>query len=239
MRKQILTVEKDLKKGRIVERLNRFILRVEFDSGFEKIYLANPGALSTVIAPGREVLCEPANGQNRKTKYNAFAIETDDIYVTVKSTFANRIFSRILKKKLLKRFRKYSSISREPPFPTEGRADFLLENENDGSRGYAEIKSCTHVEKGIAKFPDRPTKRGRRHLKTLTKLRKESFDNHLVFVVQRSDAKKFQPFREVDPKFADLLSQAKENKVKIYAFTTRFEPPDLYLDKEDLPIDLI
>lgn len=239
MKRKIATIEKDLKPGKVKERENRFIITVEFDSKLEKVYLANPGALSTVLSSGRKVLCEKVNGKNRKTNYNAFAIKAEDTYVTVKSTFANSIFSKILKKKLLKEFRKYLIVSQEPSLPHKGRADFLLKEENNERESYVEVKSCTHVENGIAKFPDRPTKRGRRHLKTLAKLEEKNYDNHIVFVVQRDDAEKFQPFREVDPEFANLLSEAKERGVNIYAFSTKFEPPDLYLGKENIPINFV
>ncbi len=238
MKEKILKISDHLKEGRIIERENRFILKVEFEDSEEKVYLANPGALSTVLAPKRTVLCKKAEGENRKTQYNAFAIKVDDFYVTVKSVFANLIFSKILEKEMIEKFQKYSLISREPSLPDEGRADFLLKNPKNEKRGFVEVKSCTHVENGVAKFPDRPTKRGRRHLRSLTKLEGKNWDNHIVFAVQRKDAEEFQPFKEVDPKFAKLLAKAKQKKVDIHAFSTEFVPPDLYLADEDLPINL-
>lgn len=239
MGERILTVSNSLEKGEIIERPNRFTLIVKLGGSSEKVYLANPGALSTVIGEGKEVLCQPAHGENRKTNYDAFAIKTDNIYVTVKSIFANRIFSKILEKNLLENFKEYSIISKEPELPDEGRSDFLVKNEKQNVKGFIEVKSCTHVEKGIAKFPDRPTKRGRRHLRSLTKLIGEGWDNHIVFVVQRGDALKFQPFRKVDPEFSDLLSKAEKKGVGIYALSTEFKPPNLYLKNESLTIDFV
>ncbi len=238
MKEKILKIPDPLKKGRIIERENRFILKVEFEDSEEKVYLANPGALSTVLAPKRTVLCRKAEGENRKTRYDAFAIQVDDIFVTVKSVFANLVFSKILEKEMIEKFQKYSLISHEPPLPDEGRADFLLKNPKNEKRGFVEVKSCTHVENGVAKFPDRPTKRGRRHLKSLAKLEGKNWDNHIVFAVQRKDAEEFQPFKEVDPKFAKLLAKAKNNGVDIHVFSTEFEPPNLYLANENLSIDL-
>ncbi len=234
----ILSHEGELKEGKILDRPNRFILRVKFDSSSEEVYLANPGALSTVIDSGKNVLCEFAPGEDRKTDYSAFAIEVGGIYVTVKSAFANTVFGKILEKEILPEFREYNVISREPSLPGRGRADFLLENEVDGTRSYVEVKSCTHVEEGTAKFPDRPTERGRRHVEDLTELQREGLDNYVVFVVQREDAERLKPFREVDPEFADLLNEANERGVNIRAISTRFEPPDLYLENENLPIEI-
>ncbi len=239
MEKRILKILDPLKKGEIIDRPNRFILKVEFEDGKKKVYLANPGALTTVLSPGRIVLCKKVAKEDRKTGYDAFAIKVDDIYVTVKSVFANSVFSKILKKGLIERFEKYSLISQEPTLPDQGRADFLLGEISSGKRGFVEVKSCTHVENGIAKFPDSPTKRGRRHLRSLIGLESEGLDNHVVFVVQREDSETFQPFRKVDPKFADLLTEAKRKGVNLHAFSTKFIPPNLYLADDDLTINLV
>lgn len=239
MRELIFTHEGSLEKGKIVERINRFTLTVEFDSGLEKVYLGNPGALSTVIAPESVILCEPVSGENRKTDYNAFAIKVDDFYVTVHSTFANSIFFEVFEKGFLSDFRPYDLVSREPALPDHGRADFLLENEETGGQAYVEIKSCTHVEGGVAKFPDRPTERGKRHLRSLGDLVEKDYESYVFFVVQRPDAEEFQPFREVDPEFADLLGMAEESGVNIRAISTEFDPPNLYLKNDNLPVSLI
>lgn len=239
MRKLIFSVRRDFEEGEIVERPNRFILIVRLGSSTERVYLANPGALSTVISVGRKVLCEPASGADRKTDYNAFAILVEDIYVTVGSTFANTIFSEALKREILEDFREWAVISQEPSFPNHGRADFLLEKDGGEGEAYVEVKSCTHVENGIAKFPDRPTKRGRRHIESLMKLSEGGIESHIVFVVQRPDAEEFQPFESVDPEFSNLLRKAEKVGVNIHALSNEFEPPEVFLKEGKLPVNLL
>lgn len=238
MKKLILTFDGKLKEGNVVSRPNRFTLIVDFGDSTERVYLANPGALTTVLSPGNKIFCKPVKSKNRKTNLDAIAIKTGNIYVTVNSNFANSIFSNILKKGLMEEFEKYSMLAREPPLPDRGRADFLLENEI-GNKTYIEVKSCTHVENEAAKFPDRLTGRGRRHLRSLTGLKENSFESYVIFVVQRPDAKKFQAYREVDPEFADLLKESEERGVKIRALSTEFRPPNLFLKDKDLPVELI
>lgn len=92
MRRPIFVHESDLVEGKILGRPNRFILLVDFGFSTERVYLANPGVLSTVVDTGRRVLCEPVGDRNRKTDYNAFAIDLGEHYVTVNSVFANTIF---------------------------------------------------------------------------------------------------------------------------------------------------
>lgn len=225
-----------LKEGKIVERPNRFTLLAQMNSNLAKVYLANTGALSTVVSQGNEILCEPAEGKNRKTDFDAFAIRADGIYVTVNSNFANTIFHKTLEKSYLSEFEDYHMISREPPLPDHGRADFLLEKK--GEKAYVEVKSCTHVEESVAKFPDRPTERGRRHLRSLKSLAKKDVESHIVFVVQRPDSESFEPFKDVDSEFAKILKDAKDAGVKVHAISTEFVPPNVFLKNESLPINL-
>ncbi len=233
MEKLLLEKETNLKTGTVIERINRFTLKVNIDNSIEKVYLANPGALSTVLSKDNKVLCESVDNPDRKTEYNAFAIKTEDVYVVVHSTFANKIFPRILEMGILDIFENYNLIKKEPQFPDHGRADFLLENNEE--RLYVEIKSCTHVEQGIAKFPDRPTKRGRRHLKSLMRLEGKN-KGFVLFVIQREDATEFRPFKKIDPDFYKLLKKAQNSGVDMKAITISLEPPKIFLKNENLQI---
>jgi sugar fermentation stimulation protein A len=153
--------------------------------------------------------------------------------VTINSALANTIFSVAIEKGLLKGFEGCTIVSRERRIE-RGRIDFLLLNRK-GGEVYVEVKSCTHVEKGVAKFPDRPTERGKRHLAILSELVNEGKKCYIVFVVQRPDAKRFEPFGKVDPEFTDSLKKAIKKGVGAVAVATEFRPPNLYLRKS-LPI---
>ena len=71
-----------------------------------------------------------------------------------------------------------------------------------------EVKSVTLVEKGIAKFPDAITIRGRKHVEHLGKMAEEGILTMVLFVIQRHDAKLFQPQWDRDPKFGFALYNA-------------------------------
>ena len=78
-----------------------------------------------------------------------------------------------------------------------------------------EVKSVTLVEKGIAKFPDAVTERGRRHVNHLAELAAEGLDVMVLFVVQRPDAECFQPQWERDPQFCSTLFEAWKQGLQI------------------------
>ncbi len=82
-----------------------------------------------------------------------------------------------------------------------------------------EVKGCTLVEKGQARFPDAPTLRGKRHLEELIKAKKEGMESAVLFLIPREDAKVFSPNWEMDPDFSLALAQAQQAKVEIIAYS--------------------
>lgn len=234
MRGEIYRFESPLHRGVIRDRPNRFLLNVEFPEGREHVYLSNPGRLSTVYQPGLEVLCMPANSATRQTDFTAIAIETNGIYVLVHTPLANDLFEGALNAGVLPAFPATPTMTREPALPDHGRTDFHLTTHPHGA--YVEVKACTHAEQGIGKFPDSPTKRGRRHLKSLLGLTEDGTSSHVVFVAMRPDIKRIQPFRSIDPDFATLLETAADKGVGIHGFSTEFTPPTVSVHDPSIPI---
>ena len=91
-----------------------------------------------------------------------------------------------------------------------------------------EVKSVTLVEKGIAKFPDAVTERGRRHIQHLARLAVEGLNVMALFVVQRPDAEYFQPQWERDPKFSDALCKASQLGLQIRVIKIKMTKDALY-----------
>jgi sugar fermentation stimulation protein A len=233
----LLTLDDDLLTGTIVDRPNRFVVRVRFEDAPERVFLGDPGALEGTVESGNEILCSPVDDPDRATDYDGIAVYVDDVYVSVRPTFANDLFERALARDAIPAFTGYTCQKREPALPDHGRTDFRLETP-DGDTAYVEIKSCTHVDDSVAKFPDRQTERGRRHLRSLEALCEDGRETHIVFVVQRPDVDRFRPYRDVDPEFAELLARVRETGVGVHAITTSFDPPHYALRNDDLPVDL-
>ncbi len=223
----------DLVEGHILERPNRFVLTVDLDNaGPTEVYLSNTGG-HNLVESGRQVLVRPVSDSNRRTAYDAVFIEVDGVWVTADASFANNAFEKALSGGYLEDFDGYTIRRAEPPLPDGGRADFELLSDDERTE-LVEVKSCSLVEGDVAKFPDRPTKRGRRHLETLAAI--EDRPTHVVFVVQRSDADRFSVNRAVDPAFAAALVSAREAGVSIHAMQLHIDPPDVFLQSDDLPL---
>jgi sugar fermentation stimulation protein A len=82
---------------------------------------------------------------------------------------------------------------------------------------WVEVKSVTLVDDGVARFPDAPTARGRRHLQELTELTAAGERALVLFVAQREDARVVLPNRTIDPSFAAALARAKRAGVMLRA----------------------
>lgn len=237
MANELLTVDGDLRAGKIRERQNRFILTVEFDSGVrEQVYISNTGSWN-VTKPGRKIIVRPVDATDRKTAFDAVFVEADGVWVSVNATFANTAFQAAVDQRLVPPFEEYSIVKTEPSLPSGGRSDFELETPEAG-QALVEVKSCTLVEGNVATFPDRPTERGRRHLRELIELQEGGTETHLVFVIQRPDGEWFRPNASVDPELATLVSEAIETGVGIHAIQLSIDPPDVSLGSADVPIEV-
>jgi sugar fermentation stimulation protein A len=95
-----------------------------------------------------------------------------------------------------------------------------------------EVKSVTLVKDKIARFPDAPTLRGRRHVEELRRIVQETPDAAAVlFIVQRPDADAVEPHWGTDPDFGHALAAAAQAGVQLLAYTCRLTPAAAHLDR--------
>lgn len=260
---ELLRTDTDLVAGRLLERQNRFVLDVDFeaggdwppgvgptgdteegdapirpgDGGVAEVYLPETGRLTTVLVDDATVVCEPVADPDRRTAFTALAVHNGDVYVTVEAVRANAMLAAAVERDLVPALEGWSLVRREPALPEGGRADLLLASEGD--ERYVEVKALTHAENGVGKFPDAPTKRGRRHLRDLTALAEDGTPASVVFVTMRPDVEVVRPFREIDPDFADALAEAADAGVGVHAVGSRFAPPAWELLDPSLPVELV
>ena len=123
--------------------------------------------------------------------------------------------------------------------------DFLLEKapgqeppEPEGpAKCYLETKSVTLVEDGIGLFPDSPTSRGVKHLRSLEKALGEGYRAAVIFVIQREDVQGFTTNDAADPDFAVAFRQALAAGVEAFAYRCRVTHRQIELAGE-VPIKL-
>jgi sugar fermentation stimulation protein A len=223
----------NLIRGKFIERPNRFLVVFEIDNEPGKTlnaHLKDPGRLKELLCPGvslllRKVLPNP----KRKTQYDVIAVFNQDIWVLINSGFHSDIAADLIESHLIKEFSNYNIQRREYTYGNS-RIDFLLTNPQN-EKMLLEVKGCTLVEDGIAKFPDAPTIRGKKHLEELTHSIGDGFESAILFLVIRDDAIEFTPNTVMDPDFSVAFYKAKKKGVIIivYSFKNIYKENSIHI----------
>ena len=226
-------------EGHFIRRINRFVIEVEIKGRLKQAYLANPGRLWELLLPGRELLLVPAPPTN-KIPYIVLACRKDNLDVLLHTHLSNKIISNLINERKLPSFSQYR-VAKEEPACGKHRFDLLLEDRNSGNAFYLEIKSCTLFDGKIVMFPDAVTVRGTKHLYKLQELAKKGIKTGCLFVVMNPQARFFLPAYHIDPVFATVLQQVRDD-VHLTATGIGFNHDFTIIDKTrqlSIPFDIL
>ena len=229
-----------LHEARFVRRLNRFAATVSLDGREVMVHVANSGRMRELLQPGNLCYLTDQPGSHRKTAFRPHprrhrrrrrcgrprvsgalrrrprAAQRRRTLVSADARLPNALVWEAWRDGALPRFEGYPSARREVRYH-DSRLDLLLSSPDE--QCYVEIKSVTLVQDGVARFPDAPTDRGRRHVSTLVRAVREGHRAAAVFVIQRADARALSPYDAHDPLFGEALREAVAAGVEAYAFT--------------------
>ena len=223
-------------KGSFIKRPNRFVTIVKVGNKSVKSHLPDPGRLSEILTPGRELYLRKAiTSKHRKTDYSTILAKYNGELVSLVSALPNKFVKECISTKILSFLKDFELVKPEVVYGNH-RFDLLLKDKSNDPF-YLEVKSATYVENGIAEFPDAVTDRGKRHVQTLQTLVEAGFQAGVLFVVQRSDANSFQPMWKRDPKFGKALVNAYRAGVHVWCITTRISKTNMTFKKE-IPVNL-
>ena len=218
--------------GTFRARPNRFIAHVEIDGREEVCHVKNTGRCRELLIPGVQVWCQHHENASRKTKFSLITVKKGEIFVNIDSQIPNKLAFDYVKTggfgfipDVLKAEKTYKN------------SRFDLYYEAGERKGFVEVKGVTLEENGIARFPDAPTERGRKHLQELETAAAEGFEAHVLFVIQMSGMKHFEPNEARDPQFAVALRHAAQNGVNIKAVECHVTENSLEITRE-IPVSL-
>ena len=189
-------------KGEFVDRPNRFIANVIIDNNVEICHVKNTGRCKELLVKGTTVYLQKSDNPNRKTKYDLIAVQKGDRLINMDSQIVNYVALESLPKL----FDNIKSVKSEYKY-NNSRLDIYIETDTD--KIFVEVKGVTLENDGVVSFPDAPTERGVKHLKELQKAVTEGYKAYVLFVVQMSDVKYFEPNDKTHPEFAEELKKAK------------------------------
>lgn len=214
--------------GIFLERLNRFVARVEIDGREERVHVKNTGRCAELLVPGNTVYLEKSDVPTRKTAYDLVAVEKSTSsgvrLVNMDSMAPNRAALEWLASGGLGRLEKL----RTETTIGDSRFDFCAEQ--DGRRVVVEVKGCTLEENGVARFPDAPTERGVKHVRGLIELTKQDCRCVVLIVIQMKGVEVFRPNWKTHPEFGEALLDAQAAGVEIVAVDCEVVPGEVRID---------
>ena len=199
-----------------ISRPNRFLGKVRIGEDQTECFIPNPGRMGELLRPNARVYLTPRSPENRKTAYDLSLVDLNGTLISVDSRVPNRIASEAIEQGMIPEFSGLSVEKAEYTY-NDSRLDFLLSGK--GTQLLLEVKSCTLVRGGTALFPDAPTKRGSRHLRTLMGGLAQG-RAAILFIIQRPGAESFRPNEATDPTFAETLREASNLGVEVCAYNT-------------------
>ena len=243
MLKLIVGIINCMEYGKIVSaiflsRPNRFIANVIVDGKEESVHVKNTGRCRELLVPGCRVYLEDFLGKmgKRKYRYSLIAVEkqrsSNVLLVNMDSQAPNRAAYEALSEGIIDipGLGKLSSVRPESVYGNS-RFDFYVEDE-DGHRGFVEVKGCTLEEDGVASFPDAPTERGVKHIEELIDAKEKGYSSTLLFIVQMQGMKYIRPNDETHRAFGDALRRAAKAGVNVIAYECEVFPDSMTVNRK-------
>jgi len=214
--------------GTLIKRYKRFLADVELDEGSViTVHCPNTGRMTTCAEPGWRVALSDSQNPKRKYRYTWELVHNGTCWICVNTGRANQMAFEAVSDGTIPELSGYSEVLREQTFGNS-RFDLLLRNGEDLC--YVEVKNVTLLAAdGCYAFPDAVTERGRKHLNELVDVVKAGHRAAMLFVIPRSDGTSFRTAPEIDPKYADALSNAINNGVEIHAWRADVSPKEIRL----------
>ena len=210
-------------QGAFIERLNRFIARVEVNGRAETVHVKNTGRCRELLLPGADVWLTAPGTEGRKTKYDLVSVrKSNGILVNMDSQAPNAVVREWLDRQ------GYDAIIPEYTYG-DSRIDFFLER--NGERTLMEVKGCTLEVDGTGYFPDAPTDRGVKHLRELSGAVKNGYHAVLAFAIQMNGTSEVRPNIRTHPEFGEAWQAAVKAGVKVLFLPCRVEPDGLWVQK--------
>lgn len=215
----------------LLKRYKRFLADVRLDDGRElTVHTPNTGSMLGCAEPGMRIWLRDTQNPKRKYRYSWEMSETSNgVKIGVNTMISNQLVTEAIESGIVTELQSYQEISSEVPYGHENsRIDLLLKNESQDC--YVEIKNVTAADSmGLAIFPDAVTQRGTKHLCELKAMVEAGHRAVIFFSVQRGDVTGFRPAKEIDPVYAETLSEVMAAGVEAMAWQAEVSPGEISL----------
>ncbi len=215
-----------LSSGILIQRYKRFLADVQLPNG-EKItvHCPNTGAMTGCANAGDTVWFSTSDNPKRKYAYTWELTQTQaGDFICVNTQRANQLVAEALNHKWIRELADYDNILPEQKYGEEkSRIDFLLKQQGLADC-FVEVKSTTLLtENGVGMFPDAKTQRGQKHLRELIAIAQQGQQAVIFFAVLHTGITQFEVAKQIDPKYAELFNQARQNGLLALSYKATIE----------------
>ncbi len=227
---------KSLIKGKLVKRYKRFFADIKVNKEIITAHCPNTGSMMGLLDINNEAWVTKNDDPKRKLKYTLEIIKVKNNLVGVNTHLANKIVAEGLQNNSFKEFKNLKTIQSEVFYNKETRFDFLVNKNN--KKIFIEVKNVTLFrDNQKSEFPDAPTTRGTKHLKTLIDASKKGFKTYVLFLVQIENMKNFKIAKDIDKDYYENYLIAKKSGVQFLAYKCKIDHKQIKIDKKIKIID--
>ena len=227
---------KSLIKGKLVKRYKRFFADIKVNKEVITAHCPNTGSMMGLLDINNDVWISKNDDPKRKLKYTLEIIKAKNNLVGVNTHLANKIVAEGLKNNSFKEFSNLKNIQPEVFYNKETRFDFLVSKNN--KKIFIEVKNVTLFRNNKdSEFPDAPTSRGTKHIKTLMDASKKGFKTYVLFLVQIENMKYFKIAKDIDNEYYQNYLIAKKSGVQFLAYRCKIDTKQIKIDKKIKIID--
>ena len=220
-----------LQPARLIKRYKRFLADVVTPEGETlTLHCANTGAMTGCATPGDTVWYSTSDNPKRKYAQSWELTETQqNHWICVNTLRANTLLYEALLENRIEELAGYPDVKTEVKYGTENsRVDLLLQAP-DRIDCYIEVKSVTLLQHECGYFPDAVTLRGQKHLRELQQMVANGKRAVLFFAVLHSGIQQVSPARHIDPRYAELFTEAQRAGVEILCYGSTLCPDGITL----------
>jgi sugar fermentation stimulation protein A len=225
-----------LVRGTLIQRYKRFLADVRLDDGrLVTATCPNTGSMLGLCAPGSAVWLSESDSPTRKYPFTWELVEADlgrgAGLVGINTGHPNRLVAEAVTARRVKALGGYPTLRREVKYGRNSRIDLLLECPRKGLC-YVEIKNV-HLSRrhGLAEFPDSVTARGVKHLGEMSDMVRQGHRAMMVYLIQRSEAKRLALARDIDPGYGAAFDAARAAGVEAIALRCRVSTEEIAVDR--------
>ena len=225
-----------LHRGTLIQRYKRFLADVRLDDGrLVTATCPNTGSMIGLTAPGSAVWLSESDSPTRKYRFTWELVEADlgqgALLVGINTGHPNKLVAEAVTARRIRHLAGYPTFRREVKYGKNSRIDLLLECAKKGLC-YVEVKNV-HLSRrhGLAEFPDSVTERGAKHLAEMSDMVRLGHRAVMVFLIQRSEARRLALARDIDPGYGEAFDAAKAAGVEAIALRCRMSTDEIVVDR--------